>query len=41
MGRINIEIDDDVHRKLKSLCALHGKTIIEFINETLEEKFKE
>ena len=38
MGRINIEIPDDVHRKLKSVCALNGLTLIDYINEALKDK---
>jgi predicted HicB family RNase H-like nuclease len=40
MTRVNIEIDDEVHRKLKVVCALKGITIIQYINSALEEKVK-
>ena len=38
MGRINIEIPTDIHRKLKSVSALKGVTLIEYVNQALEEK---
>ena len=38
MGRVNIEIPDNAHRKMKSVCALKGLTIIDYINEALKEK---
>jgi len=40
MGRVNIEIEDELHKKLKVACALQGKTIQDFINEALIEKLK-
>jgi predicted HicB family RNase H-like nuclease len=40
MGRVNIEIPDEVHKKMKVVCAMRGITLIEFINEALEEKLK-
>jgi|GEM_PF-3512244 hypothetical protein len=38
MGRVNIEIPDEIHRKVKSLCALRETTLIDFINAALREK---
>lgn len=38
MGRINIELDDAVHRKAKAVCALREITLIEFVNQALKEK---
>ena len=38
MGRINIEIKEENHKKLKALCALRGITLIEYINKALKEK---
>ena len=40
MGNINIEIPEDVHRKVKAFCALQGMTIKQFIISALEEKLK-
>ena len=40
MGRINIEIPDDVHRVAKAACALEDITLIEFINQAIAEKLK-
>ena len=38
MGNINIEIPDDVHKKVKAFCALQGTTIKDFIISALDEK---
>lgn len=38
MGRINIEIEEKNHRKMKSLCALRDETISKYINNLLEDK---
>ena len=38
MGRINIEIKDEVHRKAKAFSAIKGITLIEYINNILEKK---
>ncbi|MFT4304681.1 MAG: hypothetical protein ACMXX8_01185 [Candidatus Woesearchaeota archaeon] len=38
MARINIEIDKETHKKLKIICTLKDKTLIEYINEAIEEK---
>ena len=40
MGRINIEIPEDIHRRVKAVSALKGTTLIEYINQSVEEKLK-
>jgi predicted HicB family RNase H-like nuclease len=40
LGRVNIEIQEELHRKMKIACAVSDKTIIEFINEAIAEKLK-
>ena len=40
MGRVNIEIEPESHKKLKVVCALEEKTIQQLINELLKEKLK-
>ncbi|MDP4012590.1 MAG: plasmid partition protein ParG [Candidatus Nanoarchaeia archaeon] len=40
MGRVNVEIENELHKKLKVACALSGKTIQQTINEALEEKLR-
>lgn len=40
MGRINIEIADEEHRKAKAVSALRGMTLLEYINLAIEEKLK-
>jgi len=40
MGRVNIEIPDEVHKKIKIACAVDSLTLIEFINEAIENKLK-
>lgn len=40
MGRVNIQIDEDLHKGLKVACALEDKTIEKYINELLRKKFK-
>lgn len=37
MGRINIELEDEVHRKIRAVSALKGITLIEYINQALKE----
>jgi hypothetical protein len=41
MARVNIEIPDELHKKVKVACAVKEKTLIEFINEAVAEKLKE
>lgn len=38
MGRVNIEIDSEIHKKLKVVCAMEEKTIQQLINDLLKEK---
>jgi len=40
MTRINIEIDDELHKKAKLNALLKNKTLIEYINEAIAEKVK-
>lgn len=40
MGRVNIEIEADLHKKLKVECAIKEKTIQEYINEVLKKILK-
>ena len=40
MGRVNIEIDPEIHKKLKVFCALEEKTIQAIIKDLLKEKLK-
>ena len=40
MGRINIELDEELHRKAKSISALKGLTLFEYINKAIEEKLR-
>jgi len=40
MTRINIEIDDEIHKKAKLNALLKNKTLIEYINEAIAEKVK-
>ena len=38
MGRVNIEIEPETHKKLKIVCAMEEKTIQQIINDLLKEK---
>ncbi len=40
MGRVNIEISDDLHKKAKVACAMKDITLIQFINQAIDEKLK-
>jgi predicted HicB family RNase H-like nuclease len=40
MGRVNIEIEPETHKKLKIECAIKEKTIQEYINELLKRVLK-
>lgn len=40
MTRINIEIDEELHKKAKLNALLQNKTLIEYIHEALREKVK-
>jgi hypothetical protein len=41
MVRVNIEIPDEIHKRVKVACAFKEKTLIEFVNEAVAEKLKE
>lgn len=38
MGRVNIEVNDELHKRMKVFCALREKTIAELIAEAVKEK---
>jgi len=40
MTNINIEIPDELHKKVKIQCAVDEMTLKEFIVKALEEKLK-
>jgi len=40
LGRVNVEIEEELHKKMKVVCAMKAITIIEFINEAIAEKLK-
>ena len=40
MGRVNIEIPEELHKQMKIACAKDSITIIEFIRKALEDKLK-
>ena len=40
MGRVNIKIEDDLHKKLKVDCAIKEKTIQNYINELLAKALR-
>ena len=40
MTRVNIEVEDELHKKAKLAAVLENKTLIEFINDAIEEKIK-
>ena len=40
MTRINIEINNELHKKAKLNALLKNKTLIQYIHEALEEKIK-
>jgi len=40
MTRINIEINDELHKKAKLNAILNNKTLIQYIHEALEDKIK-
>ena len=40
MARVNIEVEDETHKKAKVACAIKGITLIEFINQAIDEKLK-
>ena len=38
MGRINIQLDNKLHTKLKIVCTIKNTTLEKYINQALEEK---
>lgn len=40
MTNINIEIPDELHKKLKIQCAIEEKTIKDYIVSVLEDRIK-
>ena len=40
MTNINIEIPDDLHKKMKIQCAVEETTLKEYIVKALEERLK-
>jgi len=40
MTRINIEINDELHKKAKLNALLTNKTLIQYIHEALEDRIK-
>ena len=40
MTRINIEIDNELHKKARLNSLLQNKTLIKYIHEALAEKIK-
>ena len=38
MGRVNVEISEELHKKMRIACAIQDITLIEFINKALKEK---
>ncbi|MEA2036992.1 MAG: hypothetical protein U9O94_05760 [Nanoarchaeota archaeon] len=38
MTRVNIELDDELHKKAKLNALLQNKTLIEYLHIALEEK---
>jgi predicted HicB family RNase H-like nuclease len=40
MGRVNIEIPEELHREMKVACASNSITVIEFIKKAIEDKLK-
>jgi len=41
MTRVNIEIDDELHKKSKLNALLQSKTLIEYIHEALRLKIEQ
>jgi predicted HicB family RNase H-like nuclease len=40
MTRVNIEIDNELHKKAKLNALLQNKTLIKYLHEALDEKIK-
>lgn len=41
MPRVNIELDDELHKKAKIAALMNSQTLIEFVHEALKEKIEE
>ena len=40
MAKINIEIDSELHKKVRVISLKKGITLIQFVNEAIAEKLK-
>ena len=40
MAKINIEMDSEIHKKVRLISLKKGITLAQFVNETLSEKLK-
>ncbi len=40
MGRINIELDEELHKKAKIYAATHELSLIQLVNQAIDEKLK-
>ena len=40
MAKINIEIDSELHKKARLISLKKSITLIQFVNEAIEEKLK-
>jgi len=40
MGRVNIEIPDELHKQAKVFCAANSITLIQLINQAIEDRLK-
>ncbi len=38
--RLNIAVDSELHRQLKIAVAESGKTIVQYVNEAIQEKIE-
>ena len=41
MTRINIELDTELHKKIRLYCIEQGITLIDFVNRVIREKNQE
>ncbi len=41
MTRVNIEIPDELHKKIKVSCAMKQTTIKEYIKDVLEKRLRD
>lgn len=40
MKRLNVSVDEDLHRQLKMAAAAHGITIGQFVSDAIREKIE-